>query len=163
MKRQVHHPIGAGFPLFHAGNATPSIGGGAIVDGTVQQGLDALPIDKVTGPKGQAQTQNVSHQDRPKFPHVLGAVNVIGRYVEAKRQGHGDEDKSTNGVEYLDGEGDAMALVLIVEHSRQGVGRSGRVDVDGVGRSVHEELEGFFFDYQFFSDGVVVSDVVVVW
>ena len=160
MKRQIDHPIGTHIALLHAGNATPSVRGGAIVNGTIQQGLDALPIDKVTGPVGQAQTQNVSHQDRPKFPHVLGTVNVIGRYVEAQRQGHGDENKSANGVEYLDWEGDAMTLVLIVEHPRQGVRWSGRVDVDGVGRPVHEELEGIFFDYQFFPDGAVVSVVV---
>mmetsp|Transcript_29824 Transcript_29824/g.87015 ORF Transcript_29824/g.87015 Transcript_29824/m.87015 type:complete len:250 (+) Transcript_29824:122-871(+) len=159
---QVDHTVGGRVSLLHAGDATSAVGGGAIVNGPVQQGLDALPVDKVAGIEGQAQAEAVAHKDAPKFPHVLRAVDVIGRYVKAQGQRHGDEDDSAKGVKYLDGEGDAMALVLIVEHARQGEGRTGRVDVDGVGRSVDEKLEGFFFDYQFLSDGGVVSAAAAV-
>ena len=152
-----HRARGTIGALLHTGDATPAVGRGTVVDGPVQQRLDALPVHKVAGVEGQAEAQDVSGQDGPELPQVLGAVDVVGRNVEAQDERDGDEDEAADGVEHLDGEGDAVALVLVVEHPRQGVGWAGRVDVDGVGIAADEQLQRLFFDDQFFADGGVVS------
>ena len=96
-----HRARGTIGSLLHAGDATPAVCRGAVVDGPVQQRLDALPVHEVAGVEGQAEAQDVSGQDGPELPQVLGAVDVVGRNVEAQDERDGDEDEAADGVSEL--------------------------------------------------------------
>ena len=139
--------------VVEAGDAAPAVGGRAVVDRPVQEGLDPAPVREVAAPPRQADGEEVAQDYDGQDPATArGRVQDARGGAEAEKVGEGQEDGGPGPVRQPELQSHPLPLVLVVEHPGVRVGRSRRVDVDRVLGPVEELPQHLLVDDQLLAD-----------